>query len=98
MEPELACFRMLKCKNGGLAGTVDFLYDWLGLTFHPRPGVAKPNGWNEMDGSRFRSVIVRGDTNEDVFRGRFGVLDDDIKITVFVETTRIEELKLRIFF
>src|SRR5713101_8424058 len=44
------------------------------------------------------SAIVRRDSNEDVFRGGLGILDDDIKITVFVEDTGIEQLKLRFFF
>src|SRR6266567_5814605 len=51
-----------------------------------------------MHARRFGSAIVRGDTNENVFRGSLGILDDDIKITVFVEDTRIQQLKLRFFF
>src|SRR5438094_735716 len=51
-----------------------------------------------MHACMFWSAIVRGDSNEDVFRGGLGILDDDIKITVFVEDTGIEQFKLRFFF
>src|SRR5207247_2004388 len=43
-------------------------------------------------------AIVRRDSNEDVFRSGLGILDDDIKITVFVEDTGIQQLKFGVLF
>src|ERR1700741_1955455 len=51
-----------------------------------------------MHACRFRSATVRGDSNEDVFRDGLGILDDDIKITVFVEDVRIKQLKFGVLF
>src|SRR5271157_2257794 len=51
-----------------------------------------------MNASWFWSAIVRSDSNEDVLRGGLGILDDDIKIPVFVEDTGIEQLKFGLFF
>src|SRR5437870_11766161 len=51
-----------------------------------------------MHARRFGSAIVRGDSNEDVFRGGLGILDDNIKVTVFVEDAGIEQLKFGVLF
>src|SRR6266702_1983344 len=51
-----------------------------------------------MHARRFGSAIVRGDTNEDVFGGGFGILDDHIEISIFGEDACIEQLKFGILF
>src|SRR6266478_277198 len=51
-----------------------------------------------MHTRRFESAIVCGDTNEDIFRGSFGVLDDHIEISIFGEDASIEQLKFGILF
>ena len=51
-----------------------------------------------MHARRFGSAIVRGDTNEDVFGGGFGILDDHIEISIFGEDASIEQLKFGILF
>src|ERR1700745_2236199 len=51
-----------------------------------------------MQARRFGSAIVRGDTNEDVFGRGLGILDDNIKITVFVEDAGIEQLEFGVLF
>ena len=55
--------------------------------------------WLEEDGaSGFWSAIVRGDPDEDVFRGGLGILDDHIEVAVFVEDAGIEQLEFGISF
>src|SRR5436309_4787828 len=98
MEPELASFRMLECESADFAGKVDLFYDRLGLALIPGPGIAEPNGRNEMHASSFGAAIVRSDSNKNVFRGGLGILNDDVEIAVFVEDAGIEQLKLGIFF
>src|SRR2546422_6938888 len=51
-----------------------------------------------MHARRFGSAIVRGDTNEDVFGGGFGILDDHIEISILGEDASIEQLKFGILF
>src|SRR6266849_943102 len=43
MEPKPASIRMLKCKCGDFARSIDLFYDWLAPALIPGPGVAEPN-------------------------------------------------------
>jgi len=61
----------------------------------PRPSIAKYGLRNDMKRSRFGTMVSSPDTNESfcfVFIV-FGVFDDDIPITIFVETFCVEDFE-----
>src|ERR1700730_2993061 len=58
--------------------------------------MAEPNSRQQIQTSRIRPAIDDGDTNQDVFDIRLGVLDENIKIAVLVEDARVQQLVLRV--
>src|SRR5260370_40309948 len=62
----------------------------------PRPSVAKPNGRKNRQVRFGRTSVSCTDPDENVFRARFGVLREDVEITVFVEGACIQQLILEI--
>jgi len=58
-------------------GVLDFLQDGLVTAICPRPGIAKPESRQDMQGRRFRSTIADADFNQDIFGVRFGVFDEE---------------------
>jgi len=49
-----------------------------------------------MDASRLRSAIVNRDQHQYVFRTGFSVFDENLKIPVLVEDSRVEQLEFRL--
>ena len=62
----------------------------------PRPRIAKPQRRENVDRRRFRSAVVYRDPDQDIFSGRFGVLDEHVEVTVLVEYSRVEQLVLHL--
>jgi hypothetical protein len=61
----------------------------------PRPGVTEDGLRDDVERSGFRTMIGSPDTNESfvfVFFV-FGVLDDNVPVTIFVKTIRVEEFE-----
>src|SRR5665811_885037 len=58
----------------------------------PRPGVAKPEGRQQMKRRGVRSPVCGADSNQDVLRARFSVLHRDVEVAILGEDTGIEQL------
>ena len=65
----------------------------------PRPSIAKDSLWNDMKRSGFRTLIGCPNTNESfaVVFIVFGVFDDDVPVTIFVETICVEDFEFSDF-
>src|SRR6516225_4918941 len=57
----------------------------------PGPRVPEPERRQHVEGRGFRPTVGRGYANQDVFRRRLRVLDDDVPIPVLVKDPRIEK-------
>ena len=68
----------------------------LALVETPGPGVAKPDGGQQMKRRRVRAAIDRLDADQDVVRSGLGVFDEDIEVAVVVEDTGVDQLELEI--
>src|SRR5262249_47702956 len=62
----------------------------------PRPGIAKPNGGQQMKFGCFWTAIVSSDADENVFRCRLRVFNDNVEVAVFVKDARIDQFEFRI--
>lgn len=58
------------------------------------PGVAKPDGGEEVEGSRVGSVVGHGDAPDEVVVGAFGDFLDDIEEAIFVKDVGVLEFEL----
>src|SRR3989441_5897591 len=62
----------------------------------PGPPVSKPERRQHVQLGRLRAAIVDADLDQDVFRGRLRILDEDVEVTILVEHVRIEQLVLEL--
>ena len=61
----------------------------------PRPGVAEPQGGQEMQLGRLRSAIVGDDANVDLLGPRLAVDDVHIEVPAVVENAGVEQVERR---
>src|SRR6516164_408177 len=64
----------------------------LDATRHPRPGIAVPQGWQQVQPCGVSTTVVDGESNDDVFGRCLGVLDEHIEVAIVVEHTGVDEL------
>src|SRR6516165_11048034 len=76
-----------------LPGIEDF-ETWFLFLATPRPGIAKPEGWQHMDLGRLRPPVADRDPDQDVLRASLGVFDEDVKVAVLVEDAGVEQFVL----
>src|SRR5262245_54854443 len=62
----------------------------------PRPGVATPDGGQQVQTGALGPTGGDGEAYQDVIWICFGILDKNIKIAVFVENTRVYQLVLEL--
>ena len=62
----------------------------------PGPLVAEPQRRQDVHLGRFRTAVVDGDLDQDILRGRLGVLDEHVKVAVLVEHAGIDQLILEV--
>lgn len=60
----------------------------------PAPGIAKPQGRQDVDGRGGRAAIGDGDAPKNVFRAALGNFLDDIEIATFFENPHVRQLQL----
>ena len=62
----------------------------------PRPGVAKPDRWQQVK-RRGLGASIRGfDADQDIVGSGFGVFDEDIEVAVFIEDPGVDELEFEV--
>src|SRR6266849_3796697 len=62
----------------------------------PRPRIAKPQRWQQMQSRGVRPTIHGSDTNQDIFYVSLRVLHKNIEVSIFREHPRIKELEFRL--
>src|SRR5262245_25435405 len=87
IEP-IAAKAVLPSLNGGIAGRHQARLR--GRLDSPRPAVAKPKLWQQVQGREIRSAVVRGNAHQDVGRRGLGIFDKYIEVAVVVEDARVE--------
>ena len=60
----------------------------------PRPGVADPQGRQDLDGRVDRAAVGDGDAHQHVIGAGLGVLGLDVEVAVALEDARVRELEL----
>ena len=60
------------------------------------PGVAEPEGRQQVEGRLLRAPVMDGDLYQDILRGRLRVLHEDVEVAVAVEYPGIDELVLQV--
>ena len=72
----------------------------LGMTVlsSERPDVPKPHRGQQVELRFLRPAIPCRDLDQNVFRSRFGVFDEHVKITIVIEYPRVHQLEFRIAF
>src|SRR5262249_2500753 len=84
--------RMLDLDLGGAIGR----QTRSGRSFLPGPGVAGPQERHEMQRCRRRATVRGGYLPEDIVGAGPGVFDRDVKITRFLQNSRIQQLEFRL--
>ena len=56
------------------------------------PGVSKPDGWKQIQGSRFRPAVGDTDAHENVVARGLRVLHEDVEIAIFFKHSGFQEL------
>ena len=62
----------------------------------PRPGIAEPERREQMDRGRFRTAVMNGDLDQNVFGIGLGVFDKHIEVAVVVEDAGVEKFVLHL--
>ena len=62
----------------------------------PRPRVPEPDRWQHVNRRRFVATVHDGDAAQDVFRGRLGILDEDVEVAMVREGAGVDQLVLRL--
>ena len=62
----------------------------------PGPGVAEPDGGQNVKSRGFRAAVLHRDLHENVFGRRLGILDEDVEIPIVVEHAGVEQLVLQL--
>jgi hypothetical protein len=62
----------------------------------PRPGVAEPQRRQQVQVGFFRTAIVHGDLNQEIFRRGLGVFDEHVEVAVLAEDAGVEQLVFEI--
>lgn len=57
----------------------------------PGPGIAEPEGRQQVEAGRVRPPIADGDAHQQVIRGGLGVFHEDVVIAVVPEYARVEQ-------
>src|SRR5271169_564962 len=70
----------------------DLLQGRLGCVRPPSPGVAEPQGWQNVNRCWIGPTITHTDLDENVLWSLLGILDEDIEVAVAVENARIQQL------
>ena len=60
----------------------------------PGPGVAEPDGGEQVDFRRFGPAIGDGDADQDVFGRGLGVFGENVEVAIVVENAGVVELEL----
>src|SRR5580704_13590468 len=68
----------------------------LGCPRPPRPGIAKPQGRQDMQRCWLRTAINHADLDEEVLRSLLGIFHENIEVAIFVEDARIQKLVLHV--
>src|SRR6516165_104598 len=77
-------------RNGAVSKRLE---DWpLGIV-SPRPGVSEPKLRQYVNHGLFWAAVTNRDQHQNVFRRGLGVFDKDVKISVFIESIRVDQLK-----
>src|SRR5262245_30265128 len=74
------------------------LQRWSCDVIAPRPGISEPELWKKMDQRCFGSTVADVNLHQNIFGGGFGIFDEHIKVTVFVESICVDQLELWIQF
>ncbi len=62
----------------------------------PAPGVSKPECWQHLALGWFRPTVYHSDLDQNVFLGRLGVLDENVKITVIFKYPGVQKFVFKI--
>src|SRR5687768_3082351 len=81
-------------RDDAVSRALDRLQPWLQAAVRPGPGVAEPEGWQQVEDGCIRPAIADADTDQYVFRGCLGIFDHNIEVAVAVENAAVEELIL----
>src|SRR6516162_1272488 len=73
---------------------IEYFKIWFIFISSPRPGVAKPEGWQHMNLGWFGPPVADRDSDQDVLWICLGVLDEDVEVAVFIEDAGVKQLKL----
>ena len=64
--------------------------------FRPGPGIAEPDGRQQVEFGRIRTAIGDCDANKNIFGRRLRILDKDIEVTIVVENPRVDQLEFTV--
>ena len=64
----------------------------------PGPGVAKPDGRQDMKFRKIRPPVMGGNPDQDVLVRRFGIFEKHVEIPVVIKHTRVHQLIFPIVF
>ena len=95
-EPVASERRVL--RGDGAPGRVfgNALRRGLGRAHVPVPGVAEPEGRQDVERRRLGPAVGRGDADQDVIDAGLGVFDRDVEVAALVEDAGVEQLELRL--
>src|ERR1700733_1859319 len=60
----------------------------------PSPSIAEPQLKKQVQFSRLRAAIVNGYLDQDVVRGSVEILDENVPVAIFIETSGIDQFEL----
>src|SRR5207248_1783606 len=83
---KLIMFRFNHCPCG-------FAQHRLASLAAPAPGIAKPNGWEEMQARRFGTAIRSGCANQNIFWSCLCIRDLDVEVAIPRQSISVPELK-----
>ena len=90
VEKVISRFRM-KGFDGSLSISGKLRHKWL---MAGKPDFSKPNRWHGDQFGLFRPSVVNGSDGDNIFSLVFGIFNEDIEVSVFIENTCVDQFKL----
>jgi len=61
----------------------------------PPPGIAKPQGWQDVEYGSFRAAVGHREPDQNIIGGLLTVFCENVKVTIFFENTGIHQFEFR---
>src|SRR5271156_4370356 len=96
-QPAFTVVKLGQFEELGAVDRIDRRNLWPFVLISPVPAISKPNRREQMQAGRIGSAIPGGNANQNILEIRFGILHENVEVTVVPKDSGIDQLVLGVF-